>query len=98
MGNNILMPSLVPFAPECRASGKLATARIWSHLRPNTAPSGSHTAAPGAESAGHQVEPDPAEMARRYGAETPVPDWRNRLVCSRCGSHDTDMVVTGERR
>jgi hypothetical protein len=47
---------------------------------------------------GHQVEPDPAEMARRYGPETTVPDWRKRLVCSRCGSHDTDMVVTGERR
>jgi hypothetical protein len=31
---------------------------------------------------GHQVEPDPAEMAARYGAETPVPDWRERLVCS----------------
>jgi hypothetical protein len=26
----------------------------------------------------HQVEPDPAEMAQRYGAETPVPDWRER--------------------
>ena len=25
---------------------------------------------------GHQVEPDPAEMAARYGAETSVPDWR----------------------
>jgi hypothetical protein len=23
---------------------------------------------------GHQVEPDPAEMAQRYGAETPVLD------------------------
>ena len=46
----------------------------------------------------HQVEPDPAEMARRYGPETTVPDWRKRLVCSRCGSHDTDMVVSGERR
>jgi hypothetical protein len=33
----------------------------------------------------HQVEPDPAKMAQRYGAETPVPDWRERLVCSRCG-------------
>jgi hypothetical protein len=42
------------------------------------------------------VEPDPAEMAQRYGPETTVPDWRKRLVCSRCGSHDTDMVVTGE--
>jgi hypothetical protein len=40
----------------------------------------------------------PAEMARRYGPETAVLDWHKRLVCSRCGSHDTDMVVTGERR
>jgi hypothetical protein len=29
----------------------------------------------------HQVEPDPAEMAQRYGAETPVLDWCERLVC-----------------
>jgi hypothetical protein len=33
----------------------------------------------------HQVEPDPAEMATRYGAETPVFDWRERLASSRCG-------------
>ena len=60
----------------------------------------------------HQVEPataslradkggtgaDPAELARRYGPETTVPDWRVRLVCARCGSRDTDMVVTGERQ
>jgi hypothetical protein len=26
-------------------------------------------------------EPDPAETAGRYGAETTVPDWRERLVC-----------------
>ena len=25
---------------------------------------------------GHRVEPDPAEMATRYGAETSVLDWR----------------------
>jgi hypothetical protein len=40
----------------------------------------------------------PAEMAERYGPDIPVPDWRERLVCSHCGSRDTDMVVTGERR
>ena len=34
----------------------------------------------------HQVEPDPAEMAERYGAETTVPDWGKRLVCGKCGS------------
>jgi hypothetical protein len=44
---------------------------------------------------GHRVEPAPTEMARRYGSEITVPDWSKRLVCSVCGSHDTDMVVTG---
>jgi Zn finger protein HypA/HybF involved in hydrogenase expression len=46
----------------------------------------------------HQVEPDPVEMAERYGFETTVPDWRKRLVCSRCGSRKVDMVVTGSER
>jgi hypothetical protein len=46
----------------------------------------------------HQVEPDPAEMAVRYGADTSVLDWRERLVCSKCGGRQADMVVTGERR
>ena len=46
----------------------------------------------------HQVEPDPGEMAARYGARIPVPEWRERLVCSKCGSREIDMVVTGERR
>jgi len=46
----------------------------------------------------HQVEPDPAEMAARYGAETSVLDWRDRLICSQCGSRRVDMVVTGKRR
>ena len=30
--------------------------------------------------------PIPREMAARYSAETPVLGWRERLVCSRCGS------------
>jgi Zn finger protein HypA/HybF involved in hydrogenase expression len=46
----------------------------------------------------HQVEPDPAELARHYSAETPVPDWRERLVCSHCGSRRVDMVVSGTER
>jgi|GEM_PF-6252444 len=44
---------------------------------------------------GHQVEPDPADLARRYGDATSVLDWRDRLVCSRCGSRAVDMVLTG---
>jgi hypothetical protein len=47
---------------------------------------------------GHQAEPDPTDMAARYGAETPVLDWRERLVCSECGSHEVDMVVSGTQR
>ena len=48
---------------------------------------------------GHQVEPDPAQLARRYGADTAVHDRRERLVCSQCGSRQVDMVVTWiERR
>jgi hypothetical protein len=46
----------------------------------------------------HQVEPDPAEQAERYGADMPVPDWRERLVCSARGSRDVDMVVRGTDR
>jgi hypothetical protein len=47
---------------------------------------------------GRQVEPDPAEQAERHGADMPVSDWRERLACSACGSHDVDMVATGTRR
>ena len=47
---------------------------------------------------GQQVEPDPAHMARRYGAGTSVLDWRDRLVCSGCGSRAVDMVDTGTER
>jgi hypothetical protein len=46
----------------------------------------------------HQVEPDPAEMAAWYGAETSVLDWRQRLVCSQCGGREVDMVLTGTKR
>jgi hypothetical protein len=45
----------------------------------------------------HQVKPDAAEQSERYGAEMPVPEWRERLVCSKCGSREIDMVVAGRR-
>jgi hypothetical protein len=47
---------------------------------------------------GRQVEPDPSEMAERHGAETAVLEWRERLVCSGCGSRQVDMVVSGTER
>jgi hypothetical protein len=37
-------------------------------------------------------------MAQQYGAEIAVRDWCDRLVCSQCGSHNIDMVVTGTER
>jgi hypothetical protein len=46
----------------------------------------------------HKVEPDPAEMATRYDAETSVLDWRERLVCCRCGVRQVDTVVAGVKR
>ena len=45
----------------------------------------------------HQVEPDPAELAERHGADTPIPEWHRRLVCSRCGSRAVDFVLSGVR-
>jgi hypothetical protein len=46
----------------------------------------------------HQVEPDPVEQAERHGAEMTVPEWQERLVCSKCGGCDIDLVATGRRR
>ena len=46
----------------------------------------------------HRVEPDPAEMAERYGAELAGIDWVKRLKCSQCGSRSVDFVLTGARR
>jgi hypothetical protein len=45
-----------------------------------------------------RVEPDPAELAGRYGAEVAVLEWKERLVCSGCGSRKVDMVVSGTER
>jgi hypothetical protein len=47
---------------------------------------------------GRQVEPDPGEMAERYGAETTVIDGHARLTCSGCGSRQVDFVVTRTER
>jgi hypothetical protein len=45
----------------------------------------------------HQVEPDLAELAKRHGPDTPVLEWRERLVCSKCGGRDIDFVVSGTK-
>ena|SRR5215469_3883494 len=43
-------------------------------------------------STGRILKADPVEQARWYGPETPVPEWRRRLVFSKCGSRNVDMV------
>jgi hypothetical protein len=45
-----------------------------------------------------EIEPDPAEMAARDGDEITVLDGRGRLVFSRRGSRQADMVVSGTER
>jgi hypothetical protein len=45
----------------------------------------------------HQVEPAPTEMAARYGAETTVLAWKDRLACLQCGSREVDIVLTGTK-
>jgi hypothetical protein len=37
-------------------------------------------------------------MAALYDADVSVLDWRERLVCSKCGGRQADMFVTGTKR
>ena len=62
-------------------SGNAATARVWLIVWCKTF--------------GHQVEPDLAEMAASYGANTSVLDWPDRPIRSGCGGRNVDMVVMG---
>jgi hypothetical protein len=48
--------------------------------------------------AGIRSSPTQQEMAERYGAATSVLDWRDQLVCSKCGSRQDDLVLTGTER
>jgi hypothetical protein len=40
----------------------------------------------------------PRRTGERYGPELTLLDWRERLVCSQCGSREIDMVVSGAKR
>jgi hypothetical protein len=44
----------------------------------------------------HRSEPDPANHARWFGPDTTVPEWRARLVCSKCGD-DAVLAVDQDR-
>ena len=41
----------------------------------------------------HRIELGDAEMARKYGADSAVPAWRERPACSRCDRRNIDAVV-----
>ena len=43
------------------------------------------------------MELDDGEMARKYGADSAVPEWRERPVCFRRDRRNIDMVVTGTK-
>jgi hypothetical protein len=47
---------------------------------------------------GHQVEPDPAGMAARNRADAPRLNWREWLVCSKCGGRQVDIVAAKVRK
>jgi hypothetical protein len=40
----------------------------------------------------------PTEMAAQYATDTPVLDWRERLVWSKSGDRNIDFVVSGTSR
>ena len=46
----------------------------------------------------HQNKADPADIARIFGADLSVAEWRKRLVCSRCGNRDVEVLFMGRRR
>ena len=43
----------------------------------------------------HQAEPDPAEMAERYGAAMPVPDWRRRWSAAAAAAGASIWLLPG---
>lgn len=45
----------------------------------------------------HRAAPDVAELVARHGTATIVIDWAPRLVCTQCGAHDAEFVVSGYR-
>jgi hypothetical protein len=47
---------------------------------------------------GHRGDPDPGEMAQRYGVGTSVLDWRDRLVYSRAEASRSIVVAAGTER
>jgi hypothetical protein len=46
----------------------------------------------------HENHADAAVVARVFGAHLPVAEWRKRLVCSRCGGRDVEVLFMGRHR
>ena len=43
----------------------------------------------------HQNQTDPADVAQIFGPDLAVAEWRKRLVCSRCGGRDVEVLFYG---
>jgi hypothetical protein len=92
-GMTALFPAVEPLRTAARYSGQKASAGPLALKSESGPPMTLGNAAAAkvrlivwCKACQHQVEPDPTEMAERYGAETTVPDWRERLVCSRAAA------------
>jgi hypothetical protein len=46
----------------------------------------------------HENQTDPAVVAQIFGADRALAEWRKRLVCSRCGGRDVEVLFMGRRR
>jgi hypothetical protein len=46
----------------------------------------------------NENQADPAVVAWTFGPDLTVAEWRKRLVCSRCGSRDIEVLFMGRRR
>ena len=46
----------------------------------------------------HENHADAAVVARVFGPGLRVAEWRKRLICSRCGTRDVEVLFMGRRR
>jgi hypothetical protein len=46
----------------------------------------------------HENRADAAVVARTFGSDLTVAEWRKRLICSRCGTRDVEVLFMGRRR
>jgi hypothetical protein len=52
----------------------------------------------GVETVAIRSTPTRPKWLHELAPDTPVLDWRERVVCSKCGGREVDFVVTGTKR